>query len=71
LSAELFSKMRHMAESVTYLTAEVERLSERVLALEAQREVGQLLDLDTLEPVKRRPGRPRKVDQSVNAEVGQ
>jgi len=63
LSAEFVARLRHLAEQVQHLVAEVDNLSERVLALEAEKDTAQEVDLDTLEPLKRGPGRPRKVAQ--------
>ena len=63
MSAAILARLRHITDEIQHLVSEVDRLSERVLVLEAEKDTGQPLDLATLEPVKRGPGRPRKAAQ--------
>lgn len=63
MSAAILARLRHITDEIQHLVSEVDRLSERVLVLEAEKDTGKPLDLATLEPVKRGPGRPRKAAQ--------
>lgn len=63
MSAQFWSQLKHLSAQVTTLQQSIDQFSERLLALEAEKEPAvEELDIDTLEPKpKRGPGRPRKV----------
>ncbi len=61
MSLDYWNRLKHLSAQVDALKQANDALAERVLALEAQPPVHPELDVDTLAPVKRGPGRPRKV----------
>lgn len=64
MSLDYWNRLKHLSAQVDALKQAVDALADRVLALEANKEPPATeLSVDTLQPVKRGPGRPRKVQQ--------
>lgn len=63
MSAQFWTHLKHLQASFDALKRSHDELSERVLALEAEKEpAGAVeLDVDTLQPAPKRRGRPPKV----------
>lgn len=64
MSALFFNQLKHLQMRYDALQKAYDDLAERVLQLEAEKPDPAVteLDTDTLEPVKRKPGRPRKAE---------
>lgn len=63
MSAEFWNKLKHLQASYDALKRDHDSLSERILALEGEKETAGTveLDVDTLQAVPKRRGRPPKV----------
>lgn len=69
MSAQFAAHLKHLSDQVSALKTALDGLSDRVLALEAEElsETSRDVDIDTLQVVPKRRGRPPKVKHEASS----